>query len=66
MKSTIFEDRTPMPNQAQSSDPVDEPIRARQASAVAGPAGAMAMYRLGANGQMNVENCCRPRRGHDY
>jgi hypothetical protein len=65
MRNTIFKDRTEMPSQDQSSDPVDEPVRARQASSVAGPAGAMAMYRLGSK-QMDVVNCCRPRRGHDY
>lgn len=65
MGNTIFQDRTPMPSQADSSDPVDEPVRARQASTTAGPAGAMAMYRLGSK-QMDVVNCSRPRRGHDY
>ena len=57
----IFRDKTPMPSSAP--DEFDDVTRVRQITS--SPKGAQVNVRIAPEG-MNVESCCRPRRGHDY
>lgn len=62
MRDTIFQSQVTMPTEAR--DEIDIPVRVGQVPRN-GKAGAQSMTRTYTDG-MGVENCCRPRRGHDY
>jgi hypothetical protein len=64
MRGTIFQDRTPMPSADADKQAGDAPIRTTQTPSDA-KAGAQSLSKEGSD-HMNVVNCCRPRRGHDY
>lgn len=62
MRDTLFKSQEMMP--AGARDEMDTPVRVSQTPRN-GKAGAQSTERIAPH-EMNVENCCRPRRGHDY
>lgn len=57
----IFQDKTTMPSGEATE--IGTPVRVHQYTD--SPKGAQVTQRTAPQG-MNVESCCRPRRGHDY
>jgi hypothetical protein len=63
MADTLFKSTADIPPQDETLDPSDMAVSTRQSTK--SRAGALWRYQTGPE-NMNVVNCCRPRRGHDY
>ena len=61
-RDTLFKSYAKMPD--GEGDGIDDPVRTTQTPSDA-KAGAQSLSKEGTD-HMNVVNCCRPRRGHDY